>query len=117
MLGNVSSLSLSSRYITTLPIKERISSSDALRSLRPNSIHSPKARVSGFSIGHLIAARDVVGTRRPDSFSFHGPAAIAFIFLPTPSSWVCVLPAFSFHVCQNGEEQIGADEHDDAERD
>src|SRR5215212_6141367 len=88
MLENVSSLSLSSRYITTLPIKERISSSDALRSLRPNSIHSPKGRISGFSMGHLVPDRDVGA--RLDSLSFREPAT-AFIFLPGSFTCVCAL--------------------------
>src|SRR5918994_7672499 len=79
VLRSVSSFSLSSRYITTLLIKERISSSDALRSLCPNSIHSPKACFSGFSTVHLVPARDI-GTRS-DSFLF---------LLPAPS--MCLLP-------------------------
>src|SRR5215208_6596716 len=86
MLENVSSLSLSSRYITTLPIRERTSSSDALRSLRPNSIHSPKGRFSGFSTGHLVPDR-AVGARL-DSLSFREPATV-FIFLPGSFTCVC----------------------------
>src|SRR5918998_239888 len=88
VLRSVSSFSSSSRYLTTLLIKERISSSDALRSLCPNSIHSPKARISGFSTVHLVPARDI-GTRS-DSFIF---------LLPAPS--MCLLSTLSFHICQS----------------
>src|SRR5215212_7918820 len=102
MLENVSSLSLSSRYITTLPIRERTSSSDALRSLRPNSIHSPKGRISGFSMGHLVPDRDVGA--RLDSLSFREPATAFFFYLgPLPA---CVLSAFSVNVCQKPKSKM-----------
>src|SRR5918998_5049763 len=87
VLRSVSSFWLSSRYIATLLIRERISSSDALRSLCPNSIHSPKARISGFSTGHLVVpAIDVGG--KPEPFLFSEPATV-FIFTCVLFTCVC----------------------------
>jgi hypothetical protein len=40
--------------VSTVPIRERISPSDAFRSVRPNSFHSPTEQRSGFHQGAVI---------------------------------------------------------------
>jgi hypothetical protein len=68
----VLSSSTSSRRVSTVPIRENFPS-DALRSLRPNSIHSPTAQRSSFSADRMESVR-LVGSSS-DSFTTFSPTA------------------------------------------